>query len=258
MCGEGDTAATVFRRLVGLDAAATSFSRVIAGVAKLSPSAPLSVSDIKGLLLAALGPEPVLVVEMAERLETKELKSLLDVAKELVDKRRGRFVFVFSPTDKFAALRRFGSLSRAEVVHVGELSRAETAAFLTLSGCDADRAESLYALTGGHLPHLDSLRVFDYCRGATALSDVKGELFADIGGQLEAIDGALGDGEACGGLCSVMYKSLPSPAVLNALVQDHIVVASLRRGNFVESSALRAYATERCSCPVTRATIRAG
>ena len=52
---------------------------------------------------------------------SKELKSPLDFAKELADKSRGTFIFVFSPTEKLGAIKFFGSLSCAMVIHVGDL-----------------------------------------------------------------------------------------------------------------------------------------
>ena len=251
VCDEGDTAAVQLRRLFGLDAVTTSLSRVIAGITKLSPPVPPSVSDIRGMVLAASASgrrEPVLVVEMAERLEVKELKTLLDFAKELVDKRRGRFIFVFSPTEKLDAIGDFGSLSRAEVVHVGALSKAEATAFLSNSGCDAEQASALYALVGGHLPHLVAQTVGDYCRGTASLAAVEDVLVADIVAQVEAVDRELGVGSGCGGLCGVTAKAWPKPAVLDALVKKHLVLAALKKGVFVESQMVRAFVHARCAC----------
>ena len=250
VCDDGDTAAIVLRRLFGLDAAATSLSRILSGIAKLSPPVPPSVADIRALVLStsALGPEPVLVVEMAERLEVKELKSLLDFAKELVDKRRGRFVFVFSPTDKLDTIRRFGSLSRAKVVHVSDLSDTEATAFLKKSGCAADRTPPLYALIGGHLPHLVTDTVRDYCRGTLSLADVQDELFADIGARVKAVDRVLGSGTACSGLCGVLTEFWPKPGVLDILLKEHLVVAALTKGVYVDSQTARAYVDAHCGC----------
>jgi len=251
VCNEGDTAAIVLRRLFGLDAATTWLSRIFASVAKLSQPSPPSVADIRGLVLSNTAPgrlEPVLVVEMAERLEVKELKSLLDFAKELNDERRGRFIFVFSPTDKLYSIGDFGSVSRAKVIHVGDLSKTEATAFLTESGCAADRTSALYALIGGHLPHLVTDTVHEYCRGTLTLADVEGELLADIGAQMEAVDRVLGAGSACSGLCGVETKVWPTPEVLDVLLKKHLVVAALKRGVHLGSQLVRAFAIARCSC----------
>ena len=252
-CDEGDTAAVLLRRLFGLDDATTSLSRIFAGVAKLLPPVPPSVADIRKLVLSSSSAsagslEPVLVVEMAERLEVKELKSMLDFAKELADKRRGRFIFVFSPTDNLDDIRRFGSLSRAKVVHVGDLSESEATSFLAQVGCSADRASALYALVGGHLPHLVTDTAREYCRGTLALSDENGVLFADIDAQVEAVDRVLGTGSACRGLCGVQTKDWPKPGVLDMLLKEHLVVAALRKGIFLDSKLVISFADARCHC----------
>ena len=252
VCDEEDTAAVLLRRLFGLDDATTSLSRIFAGVAKLSPPVPPSVADIRRLVLSSSGasgrPEPVLVVELAERLEVKELKSMLDFAKELADKRRGRFIFVISPTDKLAAIGDFGSVSRAEVIHVGELSDTETTAFLTKSGCAADQSSALYTLIGGHLPHLVTGTVLKYCRGAMTLADVEGVLFAEIAARVGSADRVLGIGSACSGLCGVETKVWPKPAVLDVLVKKHLVVEALKKDVFLDSQLVRAFVNARCEC----------
>lgn len=250
-CDEGSTAVGVLRGLFGLDTtASTSFLRVLTAVAKLSPPAPASIADLRGLVLAsdASRREPVLVVEMAERLDVRELKALLDFAKELVDKRRGRFVFVFSPTDKLDAIGDFGSVSRATVIHVGNLAHAEAMGFLAGAGCDAGRAAALDVLVGGHLPHLISEAVRGYCRGAWPLADVEGTLLAGLGAQVRAADRALGAGSACRGLCGVAAEAWPSPEVLDVLLRKHLVVAALKRGVVIESRLVRAYVNANCSC----------
>jgi hypothetical protein len=70
-CNEGSTALGVLRGLFGLDTASTLLLRALSAVAKYSPSALALISDLRGLVLtsdAARRREPVLVVEMAERL----------------------------------------------------------------------------------------------------------------------------------------------------------------------------------------------
>ena len=254
VCDEGDTAAVLLRRLFGLEDATATMPRIFAGVAKL-PS-PLQkkkkkVVDIRRLALSYSAPgrlEPVLVVEMAERLEVKELKTMLDFAKELADKRRGRFIFVFSPTDKLDAIGDFGSLSRATAIHVGDLSDAEATAFLAQTGCAADRALALYALIGGHLPSLIASTTLFYCHGTISLADAEGALFAEIGARAKAVDRVLGAGSACGGLCGVLAETWPNPEVLDLLLKKHLVVAALKKGIFVDSQLVKAYVNIRCGC----------
>lgn len=251
-CKMGGTAVKVLQHLFGLDVSATALARVLSGAAKLSVPEPPSVEDIEEVVLSlnTSGLEPVFVVEMAERLEVKELKALLDFAKELVDKRRGRFIFVFSPTDKLDAIVGFGSLSRAEVIHVGDLSKLETAAFLASTGCDAERTSALYGLIGGHLPHLVMRTVRKFCSGATTLSDVEATLFADIVVRVKAADRVLGIGSACNGLCGVATNTWLKPEVLDVLFQGHLVVATLKEleGFYVDSQVVQAFVNARCAC----------
>ena len=273
VCEPGDTAGAVLRRLFGLDSPPASLlAAALGAVTRLAPSHPPSVAEIRRALLARSGPEAVLVVEMAERLDAAELKSLLDFAKELADERRGRFVIVVSPTGKLEAVRRFGSFSRAKVVHVGSLGEAEALAFLGLVGCGPERASALFALIGGHLPHLLSGAARDYCLGATTLPELEAELSAGLSAQLNAVDdaleGALSASQsgivlfedidarlrsrwtACAGLCSVLSSSAPRPAadVIGRLASEHLVVASLERGKYVGSKLARAVAAARCQC----------
>jgi hypothetical protein len=192
-----------------------------------------------------------MVVEMAERLEVRELKVLLDFAKELVDELRGRFIFVFSPTDKLNAIGDFGSVSRATVIHVGDLSDKEAIAFLMNSGCGAERSAALYGLIGGHLPHLVSDTVREFCRGTTSRADVEGALLADVRAQLKSVDRVLGMGSACLGLCGVATEVWPTPGVLDELLKKHLVVAALKKGVYVDSQLVRAHVAASCSCNKT-------
>ena len=170
ICEAGDSAAGVLQRIFGLERPASLIAHVLGAVTKTSPSGgPPPVAEIRRALIArAPVAEPVFVVEMAERLAVAELKALLDLAKEVVDKRSGRFVFVFSPNDAnvLDAIRSFGSLSRAQVVHVGSLDAAEAARLLAGLGCNELRAAAFVSLVGGHLPHLIGNSARHYCGGA--------------------------------------------------------------------------------------------
>jgi hypothetical protein len=187
-------------------------------------------------------------VEMAERLGVGELKALLDFAKELVDEHRSRFVFVFSPSDKLNVIGKFGSVSRAQIIHVGNLGHVASTEYLAGAGCDAGRAAALDALVGGHLPHLVSHAVREYCRGALPLADVADTLLADVGAQVEAADMELGTGSTCSGLCGVVVKVWPSPEVRDMLLKSHLVVAALKRGVLIESRLVRAWVNASCVC----------
>jgi len=271
VCEPGETAVAVLRRLFGVDAPpSTLVATVLGAVAKIAPSLPPSLAEIRRILLAKSGPESVFVVELAERLDVVELKTLLDFAKELADKRRGRFVFVFSPSSKLGTIRSFGSFSRAKVVHVGSLGEAEAVAFLGLVGCSAGQAAALNALVGGHLPHLISDTALNYCRGKASLPAVEADLTAGIGALLETIDDALevalsaqsgklfedvdkrlrSRWTACAGLCSVLSKSAPRPAaeVIAMLISEHLVVPSLERGKYIDSKLARSFVAAHCRC----------
>ena len=251
VCDEGSTAVSVLRGVFGLDAASTPFLHVLTTFTMLSlPPALVSISDIRGLVLAsdASRQEPVLVVEMAGRLRVRELQELLDFAKDLADWHLGCFVFVFSPSDTHDTIGFFGSVSPATIIHVGNLSPAESMAFLAGADCDAGRAAALDAIVGGYLPHLILDAVRDYCRGALALADVEGTLLPDIGAEVRALDKAFGSGYTCSGLCGVVAKARPSPKVLDVLLQKHLIVAAMKRGVFVESRLVRAWINASCSC----------
>ena len=260
-CEEGSTASVVLRGLFNLDGGQAGwFARTLGAYVKLPENPPISSSDIKGVLLRARPylPEPVFVVEMAERLEVKELKALFDLAKEIVDKRRGRFIFVFSPSDKLHDILDFGSVSRARVVHVGDLTADEAKEVLAGSGCDSDRALELFALVGGHLPDLVSDHVGDFCRGYGSLPGVEAALTAAVNVKLTRVDEAFGSGAACAGLCSTVANDVPSILdnserkrrleIIFALVQKHLVVASLTLGRHIDSKFLRTFISEQCSC----------
>jgi hypothetical protein len=111
-------------------------------------------ADVQKLVLsrAPTVPEPVLVIERAEQLPVHELKHLLDFARELADGKLGRFVFVFSPSDRLSAISGFGAISRAEVIPVLDFTHAETVQYLShLSLCGStDRAAIVYSLVVGH------------------------------------------------------------------------------------------------------------
>jgi len=195
--------------------------------------------------------EPIFVVERAELLAVAQLKLLMNLAKELVDMRRGRFIFVFAPAETFDDARSFGAFTRAMVVHVGGLDEAEAAAFLALEGCDAGHAAAVHALVGGHLPHLLADEVGDYCRGEAALADVEGALRADIRRRVDVVEWSLGPGSACSGLCAATPESdaWAKPAVLDALAKLHLVSAGMN-DVAIESKLVLEFANASCACKV--------
>jgi hypothetical protein len=261
ICEAGDSAAGVLQRIFGLERPASLIAHMLGAVAKTSPSrAPPPVAEIRRALIArAPGAEPVFVVEMAERLAVAEIKALLDLAKEVVDKRSGRFVFVFSPNaGAFDAIRSFGSLSRAKVVHVGSLDAAEAAKLLTGLGCNEDRAASFAALVGGHLPHLICDSALHYCGGAQlSLRDAEAELLAGVAAQVKVLDRVHGPGAACAGLCGVASEKWPPPSLLDALLRAHLVIASLQLDVIIESRLVQSFMTLRCNCELSAAQLPA-
>ena len=73
-------------------------------------------------------------------------------------------------------------------------------------------------------------------------------LFADIEAQVEAVDRVLGTGSACRGLCGVQTKAWAKPDVLDVLLKEHLVVAALRKGIFLDSKVVISFADARCHC----------
>ena len=115
-------------------------------------------------------------------------------------------------------------------------------------GCSAERAAALFGLIGGHLPHLVTRTIRDVCRDIISTTDATGELLAGIGTQVDAIDHMLGVGSGCGGLCGVATRAWPTPGVLDVLLKERLVVASLRKGVHVESQLVQTYVKANCSC----------
>ena len=107
---------------------------------------------------------------------------------------------------------------------------------------------ALYALVGGHLPHLVPNEVQAYCLGNTALVDVESVLVADIVDLIVTIDDAQGSRTACAGLCGVIMKRSANREILKMLVEAHLVVAPLRMRAHVDSPLVRAYVRAHCSC----------
>ena len=253
MCEAGDSAAGVLQRIFGPERPATLIAHVLGAVTKTLPSGgPPRVAEIRRALIArAPGAEPVFVVEMAERLAVAELKALLDLAKEVVDKRSGRFVFVFSPNDAnvLDAIRSFGSLSRAQVVHVGRLGAAEAARLLAGLGCNELRAAAFVALVGGHMPHLIGTSARHYCGGAQlSLRDAEAELLAGLAAQVKVLDRVHGPGSSCAGLCGVASEIWPPPSLLDALLRAHLAIASLQLDIIIESRLVQSFMALRCNC----------
>lgn len=261
ICEAGDSAAGVLQRIFGLERPASLIAHVLGAVTKTSPSGgPPPVAEIRRALIArAPVAEPVFVVEMAERLAVAELKSLLDLAKEVVDKRSGRFVFVFSPNaGAFDAIRSFGSLSRAQVVHVGSLDAAEAARLLAGLGCNELRAAAFVSLVGGHLPHLIGNSARHYCGGAQlSLRDAEAELLAGLAAQVKALDRVHGPGATCASLCGVTSEIWPPPNLLDALLRAHLAIASLQLDIIVESRLVQRFMALRCNCEAPAAQLPA-
>lgn len=102
-----------------------------------TPFRPATLSHTSDALSEALlhqpeysGHEPVFIVEMAERLPVGDLKTLLDLAKLLADKHRGRFIFVFSPSVILSDISGFGAMTRASIISVSDFTETESLLYL--------------------------------------------------------------------------------------------------------------------------------
>lgn len=212
-------------------------------------------------------PEPVFVIEQAERLSAVVLKDLFDFAKELIDYRLGRFIFVFSPATTEADLDKqtisiitsFGSFTRAQVVPVLDFSRDEALVYLSKASCNETRAELVYRLVGGHLYHLQVGAVNKFCSGVLndteleeTFSQSAGALFSSIDKRLECRPAAEC---ACRALCAVIRKEwdhelLASPRKgIPAMLAMHLIRGSLKHRIYVLDAPFnRAYTERRCGC----------
>jgi hypothetical protein len=265
-CLETDASESLLRALFRLGDSTTTENNTGGGlVATVDAHArvgPLLLSRT----IARLGgpPPPLLVLEAAERLSVPVLKGCLDFAKELADARLGTFIFVFSPSsDKFPAIKGFGSMSRAHIVDVGDLSEGESIELLTRpappggANCSMERAEELVSVMRGHLPYLKSPLSRAFCAGAAATTtheDVERALFEGISASVYAVDTSPHEGgAACRTLCVVAHAriipGLPSPATLAALLSEHLIHASLLlKRHVLTTAAIRRFVDLNCGC----------
>lgn len=209
--------------------------------------------------------QPIMVIESVENLAPPIIAELLKLAKELTDSELGRFVFVFAPSNKLAALIGEGSLSRATIVNVGDLSREATQAYLTSKGCPSDRATALYELTQGHLPVLvDTIAVNSFCEGKLTKGEVEAALLEQVAESAAAVDFALTNASvaagrsqrcaalqcSCAALQSVLHDRIDEMLVRaqSFLLQHHLARASLKHKRLVVDSALvRRFIDRKCT-----------
>ena len=206
-------------------------------------------------------PEPVLVVERAELLVLEELKRLIDFAKELRDAGLGRFIFVFSPSDKLAAVSAFGAMSRARVIPVLDLSRTET---LELLGhkCAPERAATVYSLLGGHLPHLMNAAVHLFCAGKLDEGGMTEAFSGEVRNRFKSVEWQLGcrvDTCACKVGCAVLREDWSSSLLVAArklLLAEHLIRASLlSRVHVIDAPFVRSYLELHCKCSFEEPTL---
>jgi hypothetical protein len=225
-------------------------------------------SDVAAVMLerAPSVPEPVLVVESAERLAVEELRLLLETAKEMADRRLGRMVFVFSPSERLeVAVRGLGALSRATVLPVGDLTPRETAELLARKtapgGCPADRAAVVHSWLGGRLSdllaHEEAIAAFcaDGHDGGASAHAFEQALMARVGDDATAVDAALRCRPracSCAALCALHHEAFDEPALAKArgLLLEHRLAAPslLRRRLVLESTLVLRFMAERCGC----------
>lgn len=183
------------------------------------PNSPTQTHSVGDALLARLAdgtkPIPVFVVEKAEFLDVEHtLVSIMDVAKEMIDRGTAKFVFVFAPTDKMDKIRHFGSLSRAKIFPVEDMTYAETREFLLLRGCPVERINVTYNLLDGHLSHFAGLDVMDpvsqLCRGDISVVEFEREMLLTVQESVRAsVRGTQAD--ACQVLCAIVDDEYSEP-----------------------------------------------
>jgi hypothetical protein len=235
---------------------------------KISP--PVDVEKIV-LSRGPLVPEPVLVIERAERLPITELKSLVDFAKELADGRLGRFIFVFSPSDKLAAISGYGAISRAKIIPVLDFTFSETMQYLShFSYCaSSEQASSVYNLIGGYLPHLLEDVVQQFCSGSIDIVGLDKYFHDIVASKFDSMDLQLGcnAGECtCNVSCAVLKKRFRDPLFIKArdtavlslssdsqprsiLLSEHLFRASLQsRVYVIDSTYILKYIEQQCLC----------
>ena len=173
----------------------------------------------------------------------------------MADHKLGRFIFVFSPSDKLDAIS--GKLSRATVVSVGDLTERQALDFLQLTGCDADRAAVVHALVDGHLPFLMQEPVGSFCRGEIGLDILKTHFVTLVRAIFEHVDQVLDCGRedcACKAACAIRDKSRLSDLTraIPLLLKEHILRASLKEKILtIDSRFVLCYLARECACNST-------
>lgn len=176
-------------------------------------------------------------------------------ATELADRSLGRFIFVFSPSDKLTAIS--GKLSRATVVSVGGLTEHQALDYLHQIGCNASHAAAVHELVDGHLPYLIKEPVRAFCLGETSLFELESHFTSEVRSILYKIDTDLNCGEedgcTCKAACAVRnhVKFLdPWKLAVPQLVNTHLVRASLMNGLTIDSRFVLCFIERHCACSV--------
>jgi hypothetical protein len=200
------------------------------------------------------GYEPVFIVEMAERLSLFDLRTLIDLAKVLADKRRGRFVFVFSPSSKLAEITGFGSMSRASIVSVGDLTETQALDFLRQLNCNERDAKSVHLLIDGHLPYLVDSAVSSFCHSKLSLDGLKAYFTALVRSIFKHADVELNckNGCACKAACAIRDEEWDHTGLTSActlLLKEKLVRASLKEKIYkIDSRFVLCYLERECAC----------
>ena len=257
-CVISSTADSVLRRLFGLQR-----NLLVDSFFGLLRNTDPPSETIEELVLShkISAPEPVLVVERAELLALEELKRLVDFAKELRDAGLGRFIFVFSPSEKLAAVSAFGAMSRARVIPVLDLSRTETLALLEHK-CAPVRAATVYSLLGGHLPHLMNAAVHLFCAGKLDEGGMTEAFSGEVRNRFKSVEWQLGcrvDTCTCKVGCAVLREDWSSSLLVAArklLLAEHLIRASLLpRGHVIDAPFVRSYLELHCKCSSEETTV---
>lgn len=222
----------------------------------LLPAAPLPSFDELAKAVRHRAPQfppPVLVVEMAEKLSVSHLELLFEFAKELADDNLGRFIFVFSPTEKLAVLSGF-SLSRASIVSMSSLTRAQALEFLNKTGCTPTDAETVHQMLDGQLSYLLRPPVSEFCGGKLSLDGLVKHFTGLVHAAFEHVNELLDckSGCACQAACAIRDKEWDFVGLARArseLRKKHLVTASVvDEFHKFDSRFILCYLERWCSC----------
>jgi hypothetical protein len=254
MCDSKEDTQTVLRNLFALDAEPPWQNWVLEEVlGKRGVMARIKIADILSRLKGTTAHPPVFFLKMVELLDLDTLKNLINMAKELADRRAAYFVFVFSPSDKLQAISTFGSFSRAKIVYVGDMTQAETFNFLAAKKCDEPRMHNVFGMIGGNLPHLMLQEVESYCVGDVDDAGFAAAMMRRIQSQAKLAAKALFPGDRTRGmklLCDLLCDLGGAHPDQEAILRRHkLIRMTLQDQDPILAPRLaQIFVEEACSC----------